>query len=132
VNLLSYEGTSVPAISSAATTIPAPCQTAGYLAGANEIAIVSTDITYQSAGTSSVFMSQWYNTGSGYTFLGTYAVGPLAMNAWGTLHNQAQLPLTPGTTYRFVTGISAGSATSVTLSSFTCRGLVMIVRKQQP
>jgi len=117
-------------ISNLATSIPGQCQTAGYLAGPNEIAILSTDINYSSAVSfSTIYMSQWFNTGSSYTQAGSYVMGTVTANAWGSLHNQAQLELKPGSTYKFVNGVSASSATNVTLGNFTCRGLVMIFRK---
>ena len=109
-------------------SIPGVCQTAAHLAGANEIAIVSVDVTYLSAIPSTLFMWPLVNQGGGgAAFAGSFAAGPITANAWGSLHNQAQVVLTPNVSYRFFAGVSAGVA--LPLNNFTCRGLVTIVKK---
>ena len=132
VTVLNYDVTvsTAPFVSvGPSTSIPAPCQTASYTAGENEIAIVSVDITYFSGITSSIFLAPLYAQGAGGAqFASSFVAAPLTMNSWGSLHGQAPITLTAGASYRFFTGVAANA--NVSFGSFTCRGMVTIVRKR--
>lgn len=129
VNVLGYENavTSFTLTSSFAT--PLPCQTTAYLAGVNETAIMSVDVTTFTEYNDTIWLAAMYSTNGGAPRFGVsfLTAGPLNAYAHGSLHNQAMVPLTAGTTYRFMTGVRSGS--SVPTSEFTCRGLVTIVRR---
>ena len=131
VTVLTYENTLTPTTLNLAVSIPNVCQTAAYVAGANETAIFSTDVTYFGGNSaSSIFMGPLYSVGGGAAqfLVSAYAVSPIAVSAWGSLHNQAAVALTAGATHRFFTGVRA-DRDGVSLGSFTCRGMVTIVRR---
>lgn len=127
-NVFGFEN-SMATTSNSDPKIPGICQTAEYTAGANETAIVSVDITYFSTGASHMYMKPYYGTATGGALspVNFYAIATVFANTFGSLHNQMTLPLTKDEKYRFFAGIKSDAM--LTLSTFTCRGLVTIVKK---
>ena len=108
---------------------PAACQTTSYVAGANEAAVMSMDLTVlSSTGTNLSLMPMFVRDALASAFAaGSFAMEQLPPNGWTSLHHQAMLALVAGSTYRFQTGVKTD--TTVINPQFTCRGLVMIVEK---
>ena len=129
VNVLGYENAGNLTLTTGVIT-PAACQTTPYLAGANETAIVSLDVTTLTPSNDTLFLAPMYTVNGGVTRFGVSFMtgGPLNAFAHGSLHNQAMIQLTAGASYRFMTGVRTALG-SVTTNEFTCRGLVTIVRK---
>jgi hypothetical protein len=107
---------------------PAACQTTPYVAGSNETAIVSVDVTTRTSDNDTVWLAPMFSVNGGGPRIGVsfVAAGPLHALEYGSLHNQAMIQLTAGATYRFMTGVRAGM--TVPTLEFTCRGLVTIVK----
>jgi hypothetical protein len=129
VTVLGYENAVSPLTLTMSISTPGPCQTTDYLAGANETAIMSVDVTGLPSSDSTLWLAPMYtlNGGAAQFAVSFLTAGPLNTLAWGSLHNQAALNLTAGVTYRFKTGVRAES--SVPMDQFSCRGLVTIVKR---
>lgn len=130
VRVLSYERRNLPATIAGAAT-PAGCETGTHTAGANEIAILSGNVTlFNASTTGTLFYAPIYTVNGGGT---TYAVSffsiqtvPATMSA--TVHGQAAIALTEGAVYRFRTEVrSLGAA--FTVGELVCRGLVTIAKQ---
>lgn len=129
VNVLGYEN----AVNFTLTTFinsPAVCQTPAYVAGANETAIVSMDVTTLTGSNDTLFLAPMFTVNGGARLFAVsfLAAGPLNAYSHGSLHNQAMIQLTAGASYRFMTGVRT-MAGNVPTTEFTCRGLVTIVRR---
>jgi hypothetical protein len=108
---------------------PNGCQSEPYIAGANESAIVSNDLTVLGSSTTFLYLAPMIkvNGGPAQFAVTYYAVGSLASNLYHSLHNQAVVTLTPGASYQFVTGVRTAQSTST--NDLICRGLITIVRR---
>jgi hypothetical protein len=129
VNVLGYENAVALTLTTAMST-PAACQTTPYVAGANETAIVSVDVTTFTQSFDSLFLAPMFSVNGGAPVFGVsfLTAGPLHSLEYGSLHNQAMIPLTAGSSYRFMTGVRTRLG-NVTPDEFSCRGLVTIVRR---
>ena len=130
MRVLTYERRNLPVTISGPAT-PAGCETGTHTAGANEIAILSGNVTlFNASMTGTVFYAPIYTVNGGGT---TYAVSffsiqtvPATMSA--TVHGQAAIALTEGAIYRFRTEVrSLGAA--FTVGELVCRGLVTIAKQ---
>jgi hypothetical protein len=132
VNVLSYDA-AVGVTLTNAFAVLGSCMTVAHIAGANEIAILSLDVTAQTAsGATQLHLRPFYSeNGLGFTQAGSNAAGPVGANpTWGTLHSQAVIALTAGSSYRFASGLRSDVASpGITFSNLTCRGLATIVKK---
>lgn len=129
VTVLSFEAAPLVTVGPNLTT-PGACQTAAYVADANEVAIVSLDVTtFTSAGTASLFLAPMMSqAGGGASFLvNNYAIGPITASVWGSLHSQATVNLNAGVSYRFVTGVRSDA--TLAMNTFVCRGIVQIAKR---
>ena len=128
MTVLGFENTSAAMLTTSVTT-PAECQTTNYVAGANETAIVSIDVTTLTSANDTLWLAPMFTVNGGVPRYGVsfLAAGTLSSFSYATLHNQAMIQLTSGATYRFVTGVRTGS--SIVPNEFTCRGLVTVVRR---
>lgn len=129
VNVLGYENAVTPLTLTSSFATPLACQTTNYVAGVNETAIMSIDVTTFTQYNDTIWLAPMYSTNGGAPKFGVsyLTAGPLNAYAHGSLHNQTMIQLTAGTTYRFMTAVRSGS--SVPTNEFTCRGLVTIVRR---
>lgn len=108
---------------------PSGCVSDVYVAGANEVAIISLDVTARPTSTNSMYLSPMASADGGAPGFLTrfFAVQQLSTNAFASLHTQAALDLAEGVSYRFYSGLRADSA--VAMSQFTCRGVVTVFRR---
>jgi hypothetical protein len=128
VTVLNYESSSQVFLSPSVDT-PVGCSTAPYLAGANETAILSLDVTALGTSTTFLYLAPMFSVNGGGAQFGVsiYAVGPLGANVYNSLHSQAVIQLAPGVTYQFMTGVRSAQSTST--NDFICRGMATIVRR---
>lgn len=128
VNVLAFESGAAVTLTSSFGT-PAACQTPAYVAGANEVAIISIDVTTLTSNNDTLFLAPMYtlNGGAPRFAVSFVTAAPLHAMEYASLHNQAALQLTAGVTYRFLGSVRATS--SVPTTEFNCRGLVTIARK---
>jgi hypothetical protein len=129
VNVLGYEN-AFPLTLTTALSSPAACRTTAYIAGTNETAIVSIDVTTFTQSFDTLLLAPMYTMNDntlrfGVSFL---TAGPLNSHEYGSLHNQAMIPLVAGSTYRFMTGVQTKNG-NVAATEFSCRGLVTVVRR---
>jgi hypothetical protein len=130
VNVLGYENAVNAFTVTTFLNSPAACQTADYVAGANETALVSMDVTTLTESNDTLFMAPLFtvNGGARQFAVSFMTAGPINAFSHGSLHNQAMVQLTAGATYRFMTGVRSMFG-NVPTTEFTCRGLVTIVRR---
>jgi hypothetical protein len=108
---------------------PAVCQTAAYVAGANEMALISIDSMIRTTGASNTqFLAPMVSqNGAAPTIAAAFlAAAAVPVNQYSSLHTQAAVLLTPGVSYRFAAGVRA--AAMLTPAEFVCRGSVMIIK----
>jgi hypothetical protein len=129
VNVLGYENGSPLTITTSLST-PSVCMTAPYLAGPNETAILSMDVTTFTESFDTLFLAPMFSVnGSAAQFAVSFLVGgPLHSFEYGSLHSQAMVQLAAGATYRFMTGVRTANG-NARATEFTCRGLATIVRR---
>ena len=110
---------------------PAGCETSQYVAGPNETAIISINVTVLNPDRflhTNVAPFYTQNTQTFYP-INSYALQSINVGNSGTIQHQAVVNLIAGATYRFKTDVrSPGGA--YLASAVDCRGTVMIVKKQ--
>ena len=126
--MLSFEAAPFTTLNTTAFQ-PAGCVSDLYVAGANEVAVISVDVTAKPTSTNSMYLSPMVSADGGAPVFLTrfFAVQQLSQNAFASLHTQAAVDLTEGVSYRFQAGLRADSA--VTMTQFTCRGVVTVFRR---
>lgn len=119
----------LPSLAANTTTVPAPCQTESYTAGANEVALIDFDSSVypQTAPLAIIaFKAAAQIDGAPFTAISTESVDSLQDGtANAAIHKQ--YPLSAGKKYVF--GISWYSVTATgALTKATCHGTVMVAR----
>ncbi len=105
------------------------CQTTAYTAGANERAIVSTQVSLTATTTQSFSGTPFYSADGGTTFTyinGWFSLATIPANGWTSVSTTAAMDLTQGSSYVFaVTPQASGGSFSATSSR--CHVTVQIV-----
>jgi hypothetical protein len=126
--VLNYEASIGTTIGAGTSTLMS-CQTPSYVAGPNEVATFSLDVTYSPATATVISMAPLFWQNGALLFASnTFVVGSVSAGGWGSLHTQAPITLVDRATYRFLMGIKT-DAVGVGIPSLTCRGMVTIFKR---
>ena len=109
---------------------PAGCETSSYVAGPNEVAIISINVTILSPDRFlHTNVAPFYLQGTQTIYpVTSYALQSIPVGNSGTIHHQAVVNLVSGLTYRFKTDLRSPGGSYVA-SGVDCRGLVTIAKR---
>jgi hypothetical protein len=130
VRVLSYERANSP-FTIAGATVPPGCETAPHTAGANEVAILTGNVTlFNAAMTGTVFYAPVYTVnGVGPNYpVNNFAIETSQQGTSATVPHQAVVTLAEGSTYRFRTEVRSQNV-AFTVAELVCRGQVTIAKQ---
>jgi hypothetical protein len=131
VTTIGFEQTSPTAVG-VNTVVPTNCMSAPYTAGPGEMAIINMGLQAFSNGANHLLLAPLYSlNGGAATFaVSQFAIQYIAPGTSATSTSFVSMPLTSGTSYRFMTGARLGADTGVTATNVVCRAVVVIVKRQ--